>query len=226
MMDMDIKLAVFDLAGTTVKDDDFVAQAFIAAFQHEGIEVTAADVNPWMGVRKTQAIAEVLFAKCGEVIPELVDRIHDSFVGAMVEFYSDSNQVTPMDGAEELFRSLQSRGIRVAVNSGFPRVIVDAILLRFGWIWEGLVDDSIASDEVPAGRPFPHMIRALMDRGGIVLPGQVMKVGDTTVDIEEGRQTECGLVIAVTTGANKREELAEYAPDHIIDHLEAIHGLV
>lgn len=226
MMDMDIKLAVFDLAGTTVKDDDFVAQAFIAAFQHEGIEVTAADVNPWMGVRKTQAIAEVLYEKRGEADPVLVERIHSSFVEAMVRFYSDSDEVTPMDGAEKLFRSLQSRGIRVAVNSGFPRVIVDAILLRFGWIWEGLVDDSIASDEVPAGRPFPHMIRSLMDRAGVLLPAQVMKVGDTTVDIEEGRQAECGLVIAVTTGANTQEELAEFTPDHIIDHLEAIHGLL
>ena len=225
-MEKDIRLAVFDLAGTTVKDDDFVAQAFIAAFQREGIEVKAADVNPWMGVRKTQAIAEVLYAKQGEAVPALVDRIHNSFVDAMVRFYTDSDQVTPMGGAEELFRSLQARGIRVAVNSGFPRVIVDAILLRFGWIWEGLVDDSIASDEVPAGRPFPHMIRTLMDRAGVVLPGQVMKVGDTTVDIEEGRQAACGLVIAVTTGANSREELSKYAPDQIIDHLEAIHKLL
>lgn len=225
-MEKDIRLAVFDLAGTTVKDDDFVAQAFIAAFQREGIEVKAADVNPWMGVRKTQAIAEVLYAKQGEAVPALVDRIHNSFVDAMVRFYTDSDQVTPMGGAEELFRSLQARGIRVAVNSGFPRVIVDAILLRFGWIWEGLVDDSIASDEVPAGRPFPHMIRTLMDRAGVVLPGQVMKVGDTTVDIEEGRQAACGLVIAVTTGANSREELSKYAPDQIIDHLEAIHNLL
>lgn len=226
MTDMDIRLAVFDLAGTTVKDDNFVAHAFIEAFRVEGIDVTAEDVNPWMGVRKTQAIAEVLYQKCGEADALLVEDIHRSFVEAMVGFYSDSDQVSPMAGAEDLFRSLQSRGIRVAVNSGFPRVIVDAILLRFGLIWEGLVDDSIASDEVPAGRPFPHMIRTLMDRAGILLPAQVMKVGDTTVDIEEGRQAECGLVIAVTTGANTGEELAEYTPDHIIDHLEAIHGLL
>lgn len=223
---MDIRLAVFDLAGTTVKDDDFVADAFINAFMAEGIDVVAEDVNPWMGVRKTQAIAEVLYQKCGEADALLVERIHSSFVESMVRFYTDSEMVAPMPGTEELFRSLQGRGIRVAVNSGFPRVIVDAILLRFGWIWEGLVDDSIASDEVPAGRPFPHMIRTLMDRAGVLLPAQVMKVGDTTVDIEEGRQAECGLVVAVTTGANTREELTEFTPDHIIDHLESIHGLL
>jgi phosphonatase-like hydrolase len=223
---MDIRLAVFDLAGTTVKDDDFVALAFIDAFLREGIEVTPAVVNPWMGVRKTQAIAEVLYAKRGEAVAEQIERIHDAFVKAMVTFYTDSDQVMPMDGAEELFRSLHARGIRVAVNSGFPRVIVDAILQRFGWIWDGLVDDSIASDEVPAGRPFPHMIRTLMERAGIDHASHVMKVGDTTVDIEEGRQAECGLVISVTTGANTREELAELMPDHIIDHLESIHGLL
>jgi phosphoglycolate phosphatase-like HAD superfamily hydrolase len=88
------------------------------------------------------------------------------------------------------------------------------------------VDDSIASDEVPAGRPFPHMIRTLMERAGIDHASHVMKVGDTTVDIEEGRQAACGLVISVTTGANTQDELAELTPDHIIDHLEAIHGLL
>lgn len=226
MTEMGIRLAVFDLAGTTVTDDDFVATAFIDAFRADGLEVISAEVNPWMGVRKTQAIAQVLMEKCGDAQTDRIERIHDAFVASMVAFYLHSDEVAPMDGAEDLFRRLQARGIRVAVNSGFPRVIIDAILHRFDWVGEGLVNDSIASDEVPAGRPFPHMIRTLMDRGGVVLSAHVMKVGDTTVDIEEGRQAECGLVVAVTTGAGQRDELAALAPDHLIDHLQEIYTLL
>ncbi len=54
----------------------------------------------------------------------------------------------------------------------------------------------------------------------------VAKVGDTKVDIEEGRNTGCGMVIAVTTGAYTKEQLAKYHPDHIIDSLESLPSLI
>ena len=42
---------------------------------------------------------------------------------------------------------------------------------------------------------------------------------DTMVDIQEGRNVECGKVIGITTGTYSREQLEVYAPDHIIDNL-------
>jgi phosphoglycolate phosphatase-like HAD superfamily hydrolase len=64
------------------------------------------------------------------------------------------------------------------------------------------------------------MIRQLMRVTGIDDPALVAKVGDTEVDILEGRNAGVGLVVSVTTGAYKRDELLPFHPDHIINSLE------
>jgi phosphonatase-like hydrolase len=213
------KLAVFDIAGTTVRDKDFVAIAFIEAFMHYGIELKVHEIAPLMGFKKTEAIEKVLEMKGQSKNPSIIDDIHNHFVNAMVSFYSSSSEVEPLPGAEEIFKYLQDNGIAVALNSGFPRVIVDAIVDRMGWMDNGLINASIASDEVEMGRPYPLMINKLMIDLGVSSAAAIIKTGDTMVDIQEGRMAGCGLVIGITTGAYTHEELAEYAPDHIINNL-------
>lgn len=215
-------LVVFDIAGTTVKDNDNVAIAFIEAFQHYGVELSVKEIAPLMGFRKTEAIEKVLIEKGLLFTHDTVIDIHNHFVNTMVTFYAGSKEVEPLPGAEALFSFLHQRDIRIALNSGFPKVVVDAIVDRFGWMEKGLIDDYIASDEVEMGRPFPLMINELMKRSGVINPEEVIKVGDTMVDVQEGRMSGCGLVVAVTTGAYTRESLAEYSPDAIIDSLQEL----
>jgi phosphoglycolate phosphatase-like HAD superfamily hydrolase len=66
------------------------------------------------------------------------------------------------------------------------------------------------------------MIEVLMEDLGIGSPTQVLKVGDTEVDVEEGRNAGCGKVVSVTTGAYTREQLQPYGPDFIIDDLQEL----
>jgi phosphonatase-like hydrolase len=216
------QLAVFDIAGTTVKDRDYVAIAFIEAFQHYGIDLQVNEISPLMGFKKTEAIERVLVDKQVAHNANVIEDIHNHFVNAMVSFYATAHEVEPLPGAEDVFRLLHDNGIRVALNSGFPRVIVDAIVDRLGWMENGLIDGYIASDEVEMGRPYPIMIHQLMKQFGVESPAAVIKIGDTMVDIQEGRMAACGLVLAVTTGAYTREQLAEYNPDHILDSLDEI----
>ena len=131
-----------------------------------------------------------------------------------------------MPGAEYTLRHLKDKGIRIGLNTGFSRSIADAILRRFQWMEKGLVDDYIASDEVEAGRPQPFMIQILMKRAGIDDAKEVIKIGDTEVDINEGRNAGCAMVVAVTTGAFTRDQLAPYNPDHIIDDLYQLKALI
>jgi beta-phosphoglucomutase-like phosphatase (HAD superfamily) len=85
--------------------------------------------------------------------------------------------------------------VRVALDTGFDRAIVDAIIDRLDW--RDAVDDSIASDEVERGRPAPDMIRALMKRAGLTDPSRVAKLGDSVSDIDEGLNAGCGFVGAI-----------------------------
>jgi phosphonatase-like hydrolase len=224
---MSFKLAVFDIAGTTVADDSAVANAFCKAFKVYGYQqVSEADVKPLMGYKKPLAIRMVLDKLGIDWDVELIEDIHDEFVGEMMDYYEYSPEVRPMLQAEDVFLQLKEKGIRVALNTGFSKDIADVIVNRFQWKEKGLIDDYIASDEVEEGRPQPFMIQTLMERSGVDDPKEVVKVGDTEVDINEGRNAGCALVVAVTTGAFTREQLNTYHPDHIIDDLSQLPALI
>lgn len=219
---MPVKLAVFDMAGTTIMDDGFVANAFRNAFIKNGYNITLEDTHPYMGVKKIIAV-QLMLEKLGVPDPSSeAEDIHSDFVTEMIDFYEYDLSVKQFDDTEEVFKNLKERGVRIVLNTGFPKVIADAIVKRFQWIEKNLVDDYIASDEVKNGRPDTLMIDQLMYRAGIDDPLLVAKVGDTAVDIEEGKNAGCRYVIAVTTGAGTREELEEYKPTHIVNSLSEI----
>ena len=223
---MTYRLAVFDMAGTTVADDNAVGIAFQQAFRNNGYEITLEDVNPLMGYHKPLAIQMVLERLGEEFDEDTVAVIHDDFVNEMIDYYQYDPAVKPLPAVEEVFLELKEKGISVTLNTGFPHEIAETILKRFQWKERGLVDDYIASDEVEQGRPHSFMIHELMNRAGVDDPASVLKIGDTEADINEGRNTNCGLVVAVTTGAFTREQLEPYHPDHILDDLSELTKLI
>ncbi|HEV3414335.1 MAG TPA: HAD family hydrolase [Puia sp.] len=220
-----IRLVVFDIAGTTVRDNGNVAEAFITAFKEYGFAMPVDEVKKVMGFRKMDAIAVLLekFAPERKDEEELADRIHTYFIDKMIEFYMNDETLAPLPHAESVFRALKKRGIKVALNTGFTRSITDTLLHRLRWDDRSpYIDQVICSDEVPHGRPSADMIEVLIDDLGIDSPTQVLKVGDTEVDVEEGRNAACGIVVSVTTGAYTREQLQAYGPDFIIDDLQEL----
>lgn len=221
---MPIKLVVFDIAGTTVKDDDYVAHAFRNAFVKNGYDISLDQTYPYMGIKKIVAVNAML-AKLGGQSAD-AGTIYTDFTDEMMDFYTYNASVMPLPYAEEVFQQLKEKGIRIALNTGFPRIIADVIINRLQWKDKGWVDDIIASDEVEHGRPQPFMIQELILRASITDPLEVAKVGDTEVDVNEGRNAGCGLVVAVTTGAYTEEQLAAYDPDHIISSLSLLPNLI
>ncbi|MBC7827049.1 MAG: HAD-IA family hydrolase [Chitinophagaceae bacterium] len=224
----DIQLVVFDIAGTTVSDKGDVARAFIDACKKHGYDVAVEEVNKVMGFRKKEAIKILLekFDAEHEDLNELIEKIHEAFLQNMISFYENDTDLQPLPYAQETFSILKQKGIRIALNTGFTKAITDTILKKLNWDTNDIIDHVISSDEVPLGRPHPHMIRSIMDSLGIEEIKRVAKVGDTQVDIQEGRNSGCGLVVSVTTGAYSRVELEKYDPDFIIDSLKELPALI
>lgn len=226
---MNVKLVIFDIAGTTVVDRGNINEAFKNAFSNAGYNVNPADIDKVMGYRKTDAIRIILnnYNKIQiDSNPHLIDKIHNHFINSMVKFYEKDDDVKPMPFAEDVFARLQKKGIKIALNTGFTKVITDTILNKLGWDNSPLINAVVSSDEVPEGRPHSFMIKELMQQLSVNDAFNVAKVGDTKVDIEEGRNAGCGLVVAVTTGAYSKKELDEYQPDHIIDSLQQLPALI
>ena len=220
-----IQLVVFDIAGTTVRDNGSVAEAFIAAFHDFALNVPHGEVKKVMGFRKIEAVALLI----EKFYPEhkgdevLIDRIHTRFIDKMIAFYRNDDHLAPFPNTEQVFSALKKQGIKIALNTGFTRSITDTILHRLRWDDRTtLIDKVICSDEVSHGRPYPDMIEVLIDDLGISSPARVLKVGDTEVDVEEGRNAACGKVVSVTTGAYTREQLESCHPDFVIDDLKEL----
>jgi len=225
---MSIQLVVFDIAGTTLYDNDFVNIAFRNAMQSSGYEVTQREVNDVMGLKKPQAIRMMLEKRmpAENITEQMIDDIHHVFLKNMIDFYKNDPDIREIEGASNVFRILKENGIKVALDTGFSRDITQTIIDRIGWERDGLIDASVCSDEVPAGRPHPYMIEKIMQQLGINDVKAIAKVGDTPSDLEEGNNTGTRFVIGVTSGAYTKEELLQYPHTHIVNSVNDILEIV
>lgn len=220
---MTIQLVVFDMAGTTVKDNDNVHAALQKAFAMEGISISRNEANDVMGYPKPVAIHELLKLR-GHANPAevFIQQIFRNFQQEMVNYYQHAPEVREIEGVSKLFDVLHKNRIKVAIDTGFDRRIADTILKRLGWQEKGLIDVSITSDEVARGRPYPDMIFRAMELTGVADAKQVAKVGDTASDLQQGTAAGCRFVVGVTTGAFTKEALVKEPHTHIISHLSEL----
>jgi phosphonatase-like hydrolase len=185
-----------------------------------GLECSRDEINAVMGIPKPTAIASLWRDQRGrEAAAEEVARLHRNFLRRMTAFYRTDPRVGEMPGAGAIFGALHAAGLAVALDTGFSRDLVDVILARLGWDQPGLLDATVASDEVPRGRPFPDLLFEAMKRAGVADARRVAKVGDTPSDLQEGMAAGCGLVVGVTNGTHTRAQLAVHPHTHLIGSL-------
>lgn len=215
---MDIELCVFDVAGTTVVDDGAVAGVLASALADRGIRIDRDDAAAVMGLAKPAAIRALLAPHRRPEGPSTdeVEAVHARFVALMLSHYRTSELVRPLPGVTPALARLRSVGIKVALDTGFDRPVLDAVLQRVGWRTRRDLDVTVASDEVERGRPAPDMIRRAMLLCGVSSASRVAKIGDTLADVEEGRAAGCGLVVGVTSGTATERELRAAGADLVV----------
>ena len=71
------------------------------------------------------------------------------------------------------------------------------------------------------GRPNPKMIHNAMQQLGVTKPQKVVKIGDTIVDIQEGKNADVWTV-AVLTGSQTEKQLMTVQPDYILSSIRAL----
>ncbi len=220
-----IQLVVFDIAGTTVKDNGEIATAFWTAFKEYGYVVPMNKITALMGYKKTEAIRKIVEEyeqNKTHITDDYINAIHERFLELMIEHYQTINEILPLPNVINVFSFLKEKGIKIGLDTGFSKNITDVLIQRLNWRNADVVDYVVSSDEVPAGRPSPYMIQRMMNEANISDSKTVIKVGDTEVDVQEGKNANCLYSIAVTTGAFTREELEPYEPSFIIDDVKEV----
>lgn len=205
-----VQLVVTDLAGTTVEDPGLVLGAFragLAAVDAHG--VTDAQLTALMGVDKREAFATLLGLAQDDAA---VDAALEVFVARTVSDAA-AGRYAPLPGVDRALRALEEAGVKVVFTTGFGREILDGILNANDW--RGLAAASVASDEVPHGRPAADIVHEAMRRVGVHDAAAVAVVGDTLSDLGCAKAADAGWAIAVTSGSGDPQELAA-APGAIV----------
>jgi len=209
----EVKLVVFDLAGTTVRDRGQVTDAFTAALALHDIAVTPEQLSSVRGSSKREAVLR--FIPEGPQRERRAELVYASFRQHLTQTYS-SDGVEPVDGAEEIFRLLRTRGVRVALNTGFDRDITELLLAALNWKAGVVVDSVVCGDEVREGRPAPYLIFRSMELTGTTSVHSVANVGDTALDLGAGHNACVRWNVGVLSGAHDRQLLERVPHTHIL----------
>ncbi len=221
-----IRLVVFDMAGTTVNEDNVVYKTLQEAISIGGYPVDLQLVLAHGGGKeKLQAIKDILKELTGKYLEETATLIHADFKARLISAYENLD-VKPVVGAERVFSELRAMDIKVALNTGYDRSTAFGLLAKLGWQQGVHVDAVITASDVEKNRPYPDMIFLAMEKTGINDPSGVIKIGDSGIDIEEGKNANCLLSIGITGGAQTAQQLMEAAPDFIINHLSELIDVV
>jgi phosphonatase-like hydrolase len=219
------KMVVFDMAGTTVDEANVVYKTLLQVINAAGFSFTLEQVLALgAGKEKLMAVKDIL-ATANAVDEGQANAIHTSFTKAL-EIAYNIFQLKPQPGAEAVFSALKEKGIAVVLNTGYNRATAESILQKLGWQVGMQVDALVTATDVVYNRPNPDMILLAMQQLCVGDAATVVKVGDSIIDIEEGKNAGCGLSIGITTGAHTQAQLATAHPDYIIHNLAALLPLI
>ena len=132
----------------------------------------------------------------------------------------------PTKGATDFLIKLRNAGIKVVLNTGYNLSTAQALIEKIGWKVGQEYDLLVTADQVIKSRPAPDMITLAQSKLGIESAWGIVKVGDSAIDIDEGKNAGCGYTIGVTTGAQTAEQIGKAAPDYIVSSLHEIESVL
>ncbi len=208
------KLAVFDMAGTTVDDRidglPLVLKSYDVAFKNHGVEVPMMVLNANRGRDKWTVVKEFGGEKAEDIYRNFIDILKEN-----------TGKLREMAGASETFKLLKDEKIKIVVGTGFPVEVAEPLVEHLGWVKDGLVDSWTCSELVGASRPDPAMILNSMKKYEITDAGSVIKIDDTAKGVEEGLNANA-YTIAVLTGTQNIQMLDASNPDTILRSINEV----
>lgn len=220
----EIALVVFDMAGTTVRDDGIVERAFGLAAERTGVaadlgwDAALQHVRDTMGQSKFEVFRHIAGGdvKRAAEATTAFERAYDELIAA------EGAEALP--GAAAVFDALRAAGRSVVLTTGFAPVTRDAIIDALGW--RDRIDAAFSPADVDGhGRPAPDLVLRAALAVHAPSVARIAVVGDTTSDMRSGRAAGAGLVIGVTSGAHDRAALEAAGADLVVDSVADLRGI-
>ena len=205
-----LRAVVFDWAGTMI---DYGSRApaavFVEIFRRRGVEISVEQAREPMGKAKREHIAAILAMedvasrwkeKLGSYPGEQdIDELYETFLPLQLETLGNHCDLIP--GAKTTAAECRKRGLKIAGTTGYTSALMECVLplaAAAGYA----PDVSLSADDAPAGRPAPWLLFEVAKRLNVYPMWSVVKVDDTTVGIQAGRNAGTWTV-GVTRSGNQ-----------------------
>ena len=222
---------IFDLAGTVVDYGSCApAAAFVAVFRRFNVEITTANAREPMGRAKRDHIEAILAMPAiaqrwqdahGTLPGEAeIDRLYEQFLPMQLACLEDYGQLIP--GAIEAAADCRRRGLKIGSSTGYNRQLTDVVLAAARE--QGFEPDcTVSADDVDVGRPAPWLCLENARRLDAHPMMAIVKVDDTPVGVEAGRNagmwsvgvTKSGNLVGLT-----EDQVGQTAPDELRQKIE------
>jgi phosphoglycolate phosphatase len=217
---MNLEMAAFDVAGTTVQDDGIVIEAFKVAF-----ETTQPDLWLSKGAEWTQYAIETMGQSKIEVFTALLGDAEKAYQAnlAFEEAYVNEiaeQGIAPIVGSLELFAALREKGIPVVLTTGFSRSTLNVLLTELNWF--DLVDLTVTPEEAGRGRPHPDMLQFAAEKVNAPTPAFSLVVGDTESDMKSAVAFGSKNIFGVLSGAHNKEQLINGGATSVVNSVADI----
>ena len=207
-----IKCCIFDLDGTILDTITTITHYVNVILKKHGIEPVTVDECKYFAGNGAYKLIERSLNSKGIYDEERIKQLLSEYVPAYDEaplYLTDA-----FDGISDMLAQLKARGMKLAVLSNKPDTSVKSIVEHF---FPGVFDEAAGGmDGVPL-KPDPTAAVGILERLGIS-ESETAWVGDTSTDIETGKNLKAALSIGVLWGFRKREELVAAGADLIVTH--------
>lgn len=212
-----IKLAIFDLDGTLLNTLPTIAYYGNKALGEYGLPPIEQERYKALIGNGRDLLIHRMLAETGDDTPDLYEKVGAVYDGA---YEADQLYLTELyDGIEELLKNLKGKGIRLAVLSNKPDNVVKPIVDK---VFGGIFDEVWGKRADYSVKPAPDAAFEICRRLGF-LPEETAFVGDTSVDIETGKNAGF-LTVGVEWGFRERKELEQAGADIVVKHASEIEG--
>lgn len=256
-MNKKIEALILDWAGTAVDFGCFApVAAFQSAFEKSGLYPSLNEIRKPMGLQKRTHIKEMLkMERLGLEFESVfgrkhteadVDMIYNSFVPAL--FDTLEQYAEPLPGVIETISRIRNQDIKIGSTTGYTLEMMEIVTSAAKK--KGYETDCLCcAEEVGGkGRPYPYMIWKNLEKLQVKDVRNVIKIGDTLTDVEEGKNAGC-ITVGVLNGSSlmglsyeefskmdeaslklkKQQAEKEYiasGADYVIDEISDILGLI
>ena len=203
-----LQAVVFDWAGTTVDHGSRApAIVFQEIFRKRGIQITEAQAREPMGMAKRDHIAAI--AAMREISAAWATRFgkpaSDQEIDAMYAEFLPLQKATlkqhcdVIAGVPEAVDSCREMGLKIGSSTGYTRELME-VVMEVAQQQGYRPDCVLCAEDAPRGRPAPFLLYEAAKRLDVFPMWRIVKVDDTPVGIEAGRNAGCWTVGVTMTG--------------------------